>query len=87
MVDPDGKFAAEVKADFATGQRVGIEHTPTIYVVSNKAHGQPFVEVVDRSKLYSIIDQMKSEAGADSKSSNSKSSTKRPAKTTKMAKK
>src|SRR5437868_9308438 len=63
VVDPDGKFAAEVKADFAIGQRVGIEHTPTIYVVSNKTYGKPFVEVVDRSKLYAIIDQMKSEAG------------------------
>ncbi|HJX00653.1 MAG TPA: thioredoxin domain-containing protein [Terriglobales bacterium] len=63
VVDPDGKLAAQVKADFALGQRVGIEHTPTIYVVSNKTSGQPFVEVVDRSKLYAIIDQMKSEAG------------------------
>lgn len=63
IVDPDGKFATEVKADFALGQRVGIEHTPTIYVVSNKAYGKPFVEVVDRSKLYSIIDEMKSQAG------------------------
>lgn len=63
VVDPDGKFAAEVKADFALGQRVGIEHTPTIYVVSSNTYGKPFVEVVDRSKLYAIIDQMKSEAG------------------------
>jgi protein-disulfide isomerase len=88
VVDPDGKFAAQVKADFATGQRVGIEHTPTIYVVSNKAHGQPFVEVVDRSKLYSIIDQMKSESGAGSADTSAgKPSAKKPAKTTKMAKK
>ncbi|HET9743862.1 MAG TPA: thioredoxin domain-containing protein [Terriglobales bacterium] len=64
VVDPDGKFAAEVKADFALGQRVGIEHTPTIYVVSNRTVGQPFVEVVDRSKLYSIIDQMEQQTAA-----------------------
>lgn len=81
VVDPDGKFAAQVKADFAVGQRVGIEHTPTIYVVSNKSYGKPFVEVVDRSKLYSIIDEMKREARA------SKTSVARPAKTTKLAKK
>ena len=81
VIDPDGKFAGQVKADFAVGQRVGIEHTPTIYVVSNKAYGKPFVEVVDRSKLYSIIDQMKSEADA------SKASREKPAKATKMAKK
>src|SRR5579875_245091 len=33
-VDPQGKLAAEVKADYALGQRVGIEHTPTIWVVT-----------------------------------------------------
>lgn len=64
VIDPDGKFAAEVKADFALGQRVGIEHTPTIYVVSNKSTGKPFVEVVDRNQLFAIIDQMKEEAGS-----------------------
>ena len=63
VVDPDGKFANQVKADFALGQRVGIEHTPTIYVVSNKSLGKPFVEVVDRSKLYSIIDDMMNGTG------------------------
>ena len=81
VIDPDGKFAAQVRADFAVGQRVGIEHTPTIYVVSNKAYGKPFVEVVDRSQLYSIIDQMKSEAGS------AKTGSERPAKTAKVAKK
>jgi protein-disulfide isomerase len=64
VVDPDGKFAKEVKADFAIGQQVGIEHTPTIYVVSNKSSGKPFVEVVDRSKLYAIIDDMMSQTNA-----------------------
>ena len=81
VVDPDGKFAGEVKADFALGQRVGIEHTPTIYVVSDKAYGKPFVEVVDRSKLYSIIDDMKSQAGSSSTTGG------KPAKSTKVAKK
>jgi protein-disulfide isomerase len=66
VVDPDGKFAGQVKSDFALGQRVGIEHTPTIYVVSNSTMGKPFVEVVDRSKLYSIIDDMLSQAGSAS---------------------
>ena len=79
VVDPDGKFAGEVKADFALGQRVGIEHTPTIYVVSNKSYGKPFVEVVDRSKLYSIIDEMKSQAGPATPTAE------KPAKTAKTA--
>jgi protein-disulfide isomerase len=56
-VDPQGKLAAEVKADYALGQRVGIEHTPTIWVVTANSKGAPFVEVVDRSKLFQLIDQ------------------------------
>ena len=55
-VDPMGKLEQEVKADFALGQRIGIEHTPTIWIVTNAAHAAPFVEVVDRSKLYQMID-------------------------------
>lgn len=56
-MDPQGKLAAEVKADYALGQRIGIEHTPTIWVVTANSKGAPFVEVVDRSKLYQLIDQ------------------------------
>lgn len=57
VVDPQGKLAAAVRADYALGQRIGIEHTPTIWVVTNKTSGVPFVEVVDRSRLYQIIDE------------------------------
>jgi protein-disulfide isomerase len=56
-IDPQGKLAAEVKADYALGQRVGIEHTPTIWVVNTGAKSAPFVEVVDRTKLYQLIDE------------------------------
>jgi protein-disulfide isomerase len=56
-MDPQGKLAAEVKADYALGQRIGIEHTPTIWVVTANSKGAPFIEVVDRSKLYQLIDQ------------------------------
>jgi protein-disulfide isomerase len=56
-IDPQGTLAAEVKGDYALGQRIGIEHTPTIWVVTANSKGAPFVEVVDRSKLYQLIDQ------------------------------
>ncbi len=56
-IDPMGRLAEEVKADYALGQRVGIEHTPTIWVVTNGSHASPFVEVVDRSKLFQLIDE------------------------------
>ena len=61
VVDPTGKLAAMVKADRELGNSIGINHTPTIYVVSNKRAGKPFVEVVDRSQLFALIDSMKKE--------------------------
>ena len=64
-VDPQGKLAGLVHADYDLGQSVGIQHTPTIWVVTNKTSGVPFVEVVDRSRLYQIIDS----AVAETKSS------------------
>jgi protein-disulfide isomerase len=56
-LDPQGKLTAAVKADYALGQRVGIEHTPTIWVATRQSKGAPFVEVVDRTKLFQLIDQ------------------------------
>jgi hypothetical protein len=57
VVDPQGKFSDAVKADFALGQKVGVERTPTIWVVTANSKGAPFVEVVDRTRLYALIDQ------------------------------
>jgi protein-disulfide isomerase len=63
VVDPQGELAAKVRADFQLGQRVGIDHTPTIYVVSDSTRGRPFIEVVDRTQLYQLIDQVMKDAG------------------------
>ncbi len=63
VVDPTGDLAAKVKADYQLGQRLPVDHTPTIYVVSNSARGTPFVEVVDRTQLYQLIEQMMKQAG------------------------
>lgn len=61
--DPDGKLAELVKADFALGQRIGVEHTPTIWVVGNGGVSQPLVEEVkDREKLGQMIEEMLSKA-------------------------
>jgi len=60
-VDPQGKLADEIKRDRDLGQRIGLDHTPTIYVVSSRTTGKPFVEVVDRSQLFQMIDDMKRE--------------------------
>jgi protein-disulfide isomerase len=61
VVDPEGKLAALVNADRDLGKQLELQHTPTLYVVSNKHSGTPFVEVVDRSQLFQLIDTMKKE--------------------------
>jgi protein-disulfide isomerase len=61
VVDPQGKFAAEVSADKELGKKIGIEHTPTIYVVSSKSPAHPFIEVTDTSKLFQLIEAVQSE--------------------------
>ncbi len=60
-IDPQGKLAAQVTADRDLGKSIHLEHTPTIYVVSNRTQGKPFVEVVDRNQLFQLIDAMKAE--------------------------
>jgi len=79
-MDPQGKLAADVKADYSLGQRVGIEHTPTIWVVTANSKGAPFVEVVDRSKLYQMIDQALADTASAAKTTVAKVPAKTPAK-------
>lgn len=56
-VDPQGRLASLVRADFALGQSIGIQHTPTLWVVTNRSNGAPFVEVIDRSRLSALIEE------------------------------
>jgi protein-disulfide isomerase len=61
--DPDGKLADKVKADYALGQRIGVEYTPTIWVVGNGGVSQPLVEEVkDRNQLNQMIEDMLAKA-------------------------
>jgi protein-disulfide isomerase len=60
-IDPMGKFAAEIQADIDLGRRIGVEHTPTIFIVASGGHAPPFTEVVDRSRLFQTIDQVLAE--------------------------
>ena len=54
VVDPSGRFAAEVQADCTMGDRLGLIHTPTIVVVVT-THG--WTEVTDPSQLYTVLDR------------------------------
>lgn len=64
-IDPEGKLKDKVKADYALGQQIGLEHTPTIFVIGNGGASTPFVEVVDRQQLSQIIEDMLKKAGAN----------------------
>jgi protein-disulfide isomerase len=62
-VDPTGELEKKLQRDIDTGKSLAVSHTPTIYVVSDARAGTPFVEVVDRSQLFQMIDEMKRQAG------------------------
>jgi protein-disulfide isomerase len=58
VVDPQGKYAAEVNADRDMGKAIKLEHTPTVYIVSSRHPDKPYVEMKDANQLYALIDTM-----------------------------
>jgi protein-disulfide isomerase len=52
VIDPNGLFAAEVRADHTLGERVGLTQTPTIFIVTQKGYTQ----VSDVTQLYAMLD-------------------------------
>ena len=63
MIDPTGKLADEVKVDRALGQRIGINHTPTIFIVTAGTKAPPYTEVLDPQHLFQDIDRVEAEMG------------------------
>ncbi|MGA3130207.1 MAG: thioredoxin domain-containing protein [Terracidiphilus sp.] len=61
-VDPMGVFAAKIQADVDLGRRIGIEHTPTIFIVASGGRAPAYTEVVDRNRLFQTIDEVLAEA-------------------------
>ena len=49
---PDSLFAAEVQADYTLAERIGLIHTPTIFVLYSKG----WVQVTDVTQLYTTLD-------------------------------
>ena len=64
MVDPQGALAAKVNADRSIGERIPLDHTPTVYIVNDSGHGAPVTEVTDLTQLYQMLDSVTKEAGA-----------------------
>jgi len=64
VVDPSGALTAKVEADRDLGKRIPLDHTPTIYIVSDSGHGATVTEVPDLTQLYTKLDEVMKEAGA-----------------------
>jgi protein-disulfide isomerase len=64
-IDPQGKLAAEVKADTDLGMRTGVKATPAVWVVTEHSKGAPYREVANgMGNLYQLIDQALAETAA-----------------------
>jgi protein-disulfide isomerase len=60
VIDAQGKYSAEVNADRDIGKAIKIDHTPTLYIVSNRHAEKPYIEIDPRQidTLYRTIDAM-----------------------------
>ena len=73
VIDPQGRFAAEVAADGDLARRTGIQSTPTIYIVTAGGKGAPFTQVMNPSKdLYSTIDRALADTSAPARPTTAK---------------
>lgn len=66
IVDPSGQFSGKVEADRQLGERIPLDHTPTVYIVNDSGHGPGVSEVTDLSNLYQMLDEAVKQAGVTS---------------------
>jgi len=65
VIDPSGQLAAKIDADRQLGDRIPLDHTPTIYIVNDSGRGAAVTEVTDLSRLYQQLDEVVREAGPE----------------------
>lgn len=63
-VDPEGKLKDKIEADRSLGVKIGLVHTPTVFVIGRANGPTPFVEVTDMDKLGQTIEDMKKKTEA-----------------------
>ncbi|HLK52018.1 MAG TPA: thioredoxin domain-containing protein [Candidatus Angelobacter sp.] len=82
VVDPEGKLKEKIIADRDLGTQIGLQHTPTIFVIGNAGAATPAVEVEDRTQIDQIIEDMqkKAAAAAPAKTPAKKGAAKKPTK-------
>ena len=59
VIDPNGACKAEVKADRALGDRIGVSRTPCIFVVTDRG----YAHVEDMSRLSEMIEAALAQTG------------------------
>lgn len=64
VLDADGQLKAKVIADRDLGNQIGLQHTPTIFVIGNGGAATPPVEIEDFSNLGKTVDEMLQKAPA-----------------------
>ncbi|HVW79180.1 MAG TPA: thioredoxin domain-containing protein [Alloacidobacterium sp.] len=67
VVDPQGKLAGAVQADYDLGMRLGVHQTPTVWIVTDKHGVTNATQVSDFNKLYTMLDQAVAETGGETK--------------------
>ena len=65
VIDPNGLFAAEVRADHTLGERVNLHQPPSIFIVTQTG----FTEVSDVTQLYAMLDTAIAENPSSAKAS------------------
>jgi protein-disulfide isomerase len=58
VLDPDGQLKAKIIADRDMGTKIGLQHTPTIFVIGNGGPSTPPVEVTDYAKIGQAVEDM-----------------------------
>jgi len=75
VVDPNGQLTAKVEADRSMGNTIPLDHTPTIYVVTDVAGASPVTEVKDINQLYQILDEVTKQAKSSAPAAKSSTTT------------
>jgi protein-disulfide isomerase len=77
VLDPDGQLKAKIIADRNLGTQIGLQHTPTIFVIGNGGAATPPVEIDDYSKISQTVEDMlqRAPAAAPAKKANPKKTT------------
>ncbi len=60
VVDPTGQFAREVNGDYTLGEHIGLSHTPTIFIATQKQ----WIQIVDINQLYQTLDNVIAQVGS-----------------------